>query len=397
MLSQSKISKEELSLSRIVNTSILLRKERQNESLTYRKPLEHFKDLSLPELRSYRQKNSFSGLQNFFLTGLEAKTIEENKTMREKLTEYSSLSGSQNIFDEELNDINDEDIYRKLKEQGVKLNLLIAKKGRIRTISPYNEERVLITKDNQFYGRIRCKGMPLALIVTVIIKQGVGSSYLYLSFTTERPDYKSYDKVVSLNKSRMTITFTEKQAKSHTFSKEWIYFALESEREGRMTFECSFGRGKVLVFIVVDLGKQKDNEQEGAKSARGGLNIKDIELMINEIVSDPLKLRKCQEEAKEVMKKRELNGLRSPRQLYKIMLEKSLLKPKPKIPSIVLNQEKWKKIEQIRLRLTNNMTMRKFVLSHKQKILKQFVIFLLNDRAKYLPLRNQCLRSLQMQ
>jgi len=396
-MSQSRISKEQLSLPRIIDTSILLREERQNESLTYRKQLKHFKDLSLPELRSHRQKNSFPGLQNLFLTGLETKTIEENKTMREKLTEYTSFSESQNTFYEELNDINDDEIYRKLKEQGVKLNLLIAKKGRIRTISPYNEERISIAKDNQFYGRIRCKGMPLPLIVTVIIKQGAGSSYLYLSFTTERPDYKSYDKLVSLNKSRMTINFTEKQAKGHSFSKEWIYLALESEREARIIFECSFGRGKVLVFIIVDLGKQKNNEQGGAKSARGGLNIKDIELMINEIVSDPLKLRKCQEEAKEVMKKRELNGLRNPRQLYKIILEKSLFKPKPKIPSIVLNQERWKKIGQIRLRVTSNMTMRKFLLSHKQKILKQFVMFLLNNRAKYLPLRKQCLRSLQTQ
>jgi hypothetical protein len=147
----------------------------------------------------------------------------------------------------------------------------------------------------------------------------------------------------------------------------------------------------------VELRKQKDNEQEGAKSARGALNMKDIELMLDQILSDPLKLRRCQEEAKEIMKRRKLNTLRNSGQSYKVVLDKSLLRPEPKMPSIVLDQEKWEKAKQVRLRTNNSTAMRKFLLSHKQQILKQFVMSLLNDRIKYLLLREQCLRSLRMQ
>jgi hypothetical protein len=241
----SRVSKTQLHLPRIADTSIV---SRQDESLTYRRQLEHFRDLSLPDLKNHRQKSSFPGLQKFLFTGVGVESVEESKTMKEKLTEYMSITRSQDGFNEELTDIDDEDICRKLQEQGMKLNSLIARKAKIRTITPYTEERISVSKDNQYYGKIKCKGMPLALILIAIIKQGIGYSYLYFSFTAERPDYKNYDKVVLLNKSRMTITFTEKPPKGHNFSKEWIYFGLESERECRITFECSFGKGKVKIY-----------------------------------------------------------------------------------------------------------------------------------------------------
>eukprot|EP00826_Nyctotherus_ovalis_P043856 TRINITY_DN4675_c0_g2_i2.p1 TRINITY_DN4675_c0_g2~~TRINITY_DN4675_c0_g2_i2.p1 ORF type:complete len:373 (-),score=81.39 TRINITY_DN4675_c0_g2_i2:923-2041(-) len=215
----------------------------RNDALTYRAQLAHYKELSLPALKSQRQR-SFPGLQNYLFAGLGAETVEENRTMREKLAEYASVSRTQRSLDEELSDVNDEEICRKLQEQGVKLNSLIARKARIRMVSAYTEERAATTKEVQYCGKIRCKGMPLALIVTVLVKQGVGSSYMYFSFTAERPDYQNYDKVVLLNKSHMTITFTEKPPKGRNFTHEWVYFSLESEKECRMTFECSFGKGR---------------------------------------------------------------------------------------------------------------------------------------------------------
>lgn len=215
----------------------------RNDALTYRAQLARYKDLSLPALKSQRQ-SSFPGLQNYLFSGLGVETMEENRTMREKLAEYASASKTQRNLDEELGEVNDEEICRKLQEQGVKLNSLIARKARIRTVLAYTEERAATTKEVQYCGKIRCKGMPLALIVTALVRQGVGSSYMYFSFTAERPDYQNYDKVVLLNKSHMTVTFTEKPPKGRNFTHEWVYFSLESEKECRLTFECSFGKGR---------------------------------------------------------------------------------------------------------------------------------------------------------
>ena len=140
----------------------------------------------------------------------------------------------------------DKSITKRLKDQAKKISTMLARKSILQYIVPSVDEKIRVTNNSPYNGRIKCKGKQQPLMINIIVNKGLSYPTICLSFTVERPDIFHCDKALRFTQTRMTMKFAEKIQNSLGFSKDYIYFGIESGNECILTLNCNFGKGNLL-------------------------------------------------------------------------------------------------------------------------------------------------------
>jgi len=168
---------------------------------------------------------------------------EENKRIKVKVKEYVNTLKP---IDKEVLSNQEENLIEKLKDQADKINDLLSKDSSIKTLIPYKKEVANASLNTPYNARLKCKECPLHLTISIEVNQGIGCSYLYLSFINKRPNRYKCCKAVLLVEKKQIIVFSEEYKGKETFTHDWIYIGLETAKECSIYFTCSFGKGKEL-------------------------------------------------------------------------------------------------------------------------------------------------------
>ena len=314
----------------------------------------------------------------FSWSKLSLQTAKENSEIKQRLSEYNNSQKSRRNAQENIMlGIAESNLTEKLKSQAYKINKLLSKKINLMTIEPLAEQTIILNSLEHYNGRIYCKSKSTPFLANIIMKEFTEGVIIFLSFKTSRPSITNYEKKINLTTEKTCIKFTEDNLNVYNFSHTWIYMSIYSETETQLKFHCNFGKG-IFFFNIAKIQKSKIcvalNPNEIIKSIT---KMKDIELALNLILSDSDLLRKCNNMAFQVKKKR-LNKINA--QLSK-GLEFKMRRRHGSLPEteerknarIEFKREKFNKISKLRKEIEQKDIMWKFLISHRQLIISKYV------------------------
>lgn len=304
-----------------------------------------------------------SRVKSTLWSNLAEDMVKENEAIKKKMREYQSSIGTRKGSNMLHHTHNEQRIISKLKTQALQINLLLARKMPLESIEPLCERVARSTVQSQYNGKVNCKLQPLPLVLSVTVNEGMNSSYICFSFSSERLNRDKCDKAVLLSKHFMVIKFEELRATGVLFSHSWVYIGLETSSQCSVVLKCSFGQGKRELTVV----RMRSSNVESRSASLYPFNPqipltkpKDIERAVRNIVEDPEKIRTCNYLARQVREKRKRNQ----RTNLIILARKTEPAASARYERVLLAREK----------IENCEATRKFVISNKQHIQWLYVI-----------------------
>jgi hypothetical protein len=124
------------------------------------------------------------------------------------------------------------------------INSLLFKSAEIKEIQVLVEESVFLNAGQSEHFKIRAKGQPSPFRARVSIQKGWGYGFLSLSQGIERPTRDNCSKGYPMRSKELCVTYACDKGKGKTFGNDYIFMAVEADRELVLMIECGFRKGK---------------------------------------------------------------------------------------------------------------------------------------------------------